>query len=145
MTSHPRDCTKELLQAMADCEKVAKHLHLPFQSGNDRVLGLMHRRYDIEETKRMLLELKESAPKDFRIGTSVIVGFPSETEEELKDTIDICNLMKFDWIYCHGFSPRPGTPAADLPGQYTEEEVMEKVDRFRDGIADRDSVVLDFK
>ncbi|MBR7033264.1 MAG: radical SAM protein [Clostridia bacterium] len=134
------DPVKKLCQ-----QKRLATLYIPIQSGNDRVLGLMHRRYDIEETKRMLLELKESAPKDFRIGTSVIVGFPSETEEELKDTIDICNLMKFDWIYCHGFSPRPGTPAADLPGQYTEEEVMEKVDRFRDGIADRDSVVLDFK
>ncbi len=126
-------------------QKRLSNLYIPIQSGNDRVLGLMHRRYDIEETKRMLLELKEAAPKDFRIGTSVIVGFPSESDEELKDTVDFCNLMAFDWIYCHGFSPRPGTPAADLPDQYTEDEVMQRVESFKAAIADPDSVVLDFK
>ena len=105
----------------------------------------MHRRYDIEETKRMLVELKEVAPKDFKIGTSVIVGFPSETEKELQDTVDFCNDMKFDWIYCHGFSARPGTPAAELPEQFSEGEVMKRVSRFKDSIHDRDSVVLDFQ
>ena len=126
-------------------QKRISNLYIPIQSGNDRVLGLMHRRYDIAETKRMLLELKEAAPKDFRIGTSVIVGFPSETEEELRDTVDFCNDMKFDWIYCHGFSARPGTPAADLPGQFSDAEVKDRVQRFRDEINDRDSVVLDFE
>lgn len=125
-------------------QKRISNLYIPIQSGNDRVLGLMHRRYDIAETKRMLKELKEAAPKDFRIGTSVIVGFPSETEEELQDTIDFCNDMQFDWIYCHGFSPRPGTPAADLPDQLSEDDVTKRVVKFRSKINDRDSVVLDF-
>jgi len=126
-------------------QKRISNLYIPIQSGNDRVLGLMNRRYDIAETKRMLIELKEAAPKDFQIGTSVIVGFPSETEEELQDTVDFCNDMKFDWIYCHGFSSRPGTPAADLPEQYSEEEVMKRVNSFKDRIKDRDSVILDFE
>ena len=126
-------------------QKRLSNLYIPIQSGNDRVLGLMHRRYDVAETRRMLLELKEAAPKDFRIGTSVIVGFPSESEEEMRDTADFCNDMAFDWIFCHGFSPRPGTPAADLPDQLSEEEVTARVERFREMIKDRDSVVLDFK
>ena len=126
-------------------QKRISNLYIPIQSGNNRVLGLMHRRYNIEETKRMLTDLKKAAPKGFRIGTSVIVGFPSETEEELKDTVDFCNDMKFDWIYCHGFSARPGTPAAELPDRLSDEEVMKRVADFRDSINDRDSVVLDFQ
>ncbi len=131
---------KELCQ-----KKRISNLYIPIQSGNDRILGLMHRRYDIQETKRMLTELKKAAPKDFRIGTSVIVGFPSESEDELQDTVDFCNDMSFDWIYCHGFSARPGTPAADLPNQLSEGEVMERVTRFREKINDKGSVVLDFQ
>ena len=126
-------------------QKRLSNLYIPIQSGNDRVLGLMHRRYDVAETRRMLLELKEAAPKDFRIGTSVIVGFPSESEEEMRDTADFCNDMAFDWIFCHGFSPRPGTPAADLPDQLSEEEVTARVEEFREMINDKNSVVLDFK
>ena len=126
-------------------QKRISNLYIPIQSGNDRILGLMHRRYDIEETGRMLRELREAAPKEFRIGTSVIVGFPSESEEEMRDTVDFCNDMAFDWIFCHGFSARPGTPAADLPDQFTAEAVTRRVGVFRDGIIDRNSVVLDFQ
>ena len=93
----------------------------------------------------MLIELKKVAPKDFKIGTSVIVGFPSENEDELQDTVDFCNSMNFDWIYCHGFSARPGTPAAELPDQLTENEVMKRVSVFKDRINDKDSVILDFQ
>ncbi len=126
-------------------QKRLSNLYIPIQSGNDRILGLMHRRYDIEETKQMLNELKAAAPKEFKIGTSVIVGFPSETADELQDTIDFCNDLNFDWIYCHGFSPRPGTPAADLPEQLSGEEVMERVNQFREKINEKESVVLDFQ
>lgn len=126
-------------------QKRISNLYIPIQSGNDRILGLMHRRYDISETKRMLIELKKVAPKDFKIGTSVIVGFPSEDEDELQDTVDFCNSMNFDWIYCHGFSARPGTPAAELPDQLTENEVMKRVSVFKDRINDKDSVILDFQ
>lgn len=126
-------------------QKRLSNLYIPIQSGNYRILGLMNRRYDINETKQMLIDLKKAAPQGFKIGTSVIVGFPSETIEELKDTINFCNDLNFDWIYCHGFSARPGTPAANLPGQLTEEEVLARVGLFRDGIKNKDSVVLDFK
>ncbi|MCI9449187.1 MAG: radical SAM protein [Clostridiales bacterium] len=112
-------------------QKRLSNLYIPIQSGNDRVLGLMNRRYNINETKEMLCELKALAPKDFKIGTSVIVGFPSETCDELQDTIDFCNSMNFDWIYCHGFSARPGTSAAKLPEQLSEEEVIDRVSLFR--------------
>ncbi|MCL2342546.1 MAG: tRNA (N6-isopentenyl adenosine(37)-C2)-methylthiotransferase MiaB, partial [Firmicutes bacterium] len=109
------------------------------------ILGLMNRRCDIDETRQMLIDLKEAAPQGFKLGTSVIVGFPSEATEELEDTINLCNDLNFDWIYCHGFSARPGTLAATLPGQLSEEEVMERVRLFQESIKEKASVVLDFQ
>ena len=93
----------------------------------------------------MLKEMRETAPAGFKLGTSVIVGFPSETVEELNDTIGICNEVSFDWIWCHGFSPRPGTPAAALPGQHSPEAVQERVKIFKAGIHQPESVILDFQ
>jgi tRNA-2-methylthio-N6-dimethylallyladenosine synthase len=74
----------------------------------------------------------------------VIVGFPSETEEELSDTINTCNAVNFDWIWCHGFSARPGTPASAYPGRLSDQAVLERVSLFQAGINKKESVILDF-
>jgi tRNA-2-methylthio-N6-dimethylallyladenosine synthase len=118
-------------------------LYLPIQSGNDRVLTLMHRRYDMAKNKHMLREIRQVAPPGFKLGTSVIVGFPSETEEEFQDTINLCNAVTFDWIWCHGFSSRPGTPAATMPDRYSEEQILERVNTFKASIHKKGAVILD--
>lgn len=120
-------------------------LYTPIQSGNERILNLMHRRSDMKRNRQMLNDIRTTASRRFKLGTSVIVGFPSETAEELQDTINICNEVNFDWIWCHGFSPRPGTSAAALPGQLSAEEVLERVNLFKESINKKGSVILDFQ
>lgn len=121
MTSHPKDCTKELLDTMASCDKVAKHLHLPFQSGNDRVLKAMNRGY----TKEKYLELAKYARQvmpDLSMTSDVIVGFPGETYEEFRDTVSLIEEVRFTSLFTFIFSPRPGTKAADMPDPISREE-----------------------
>ncbi len=121
MTSHPRDCTYELLDAMAECDKVAKHLHLPFQSGNDRVLKEMNRHYD----RKRYLELIEYAyakMPELSITSDVIVGFPGETYEEFKDTLSLIDKVGYTSLFTFIFSPRPGTRAYDMPDPVSRHE-----------------------
>lgn len=121
MTSHPKDCSKELLDTMAECDKVAKHLHLPFQSGNNRVLAEMNRRY----TREQYLELAEYARKvmpGLSMTSDVIVGFPGETYEEFKDTLSLIEKVQFTSLYTFIFSSRPGTKAAEMPDPVSREE-----------------------
>ena len=80
-----------------------------------------------------------------RLGTSVIVGFPSETDEELGDTIRVCNAVGFDWVWCHGFSPGPGTPAASMPGQFSPQAVQARIGVFRAGLQRPEAVMLGFE
>ena len=121
MTSHPKDCTEELLDTMAECEKVARHFHLPFQSGNNRVLKEMNRGY----TREKYLSLVEYAKKvmpDISLTSDIIVGFPGETYEEFKDTLDLIEKAKFTSLYTFIFSPRNGTRAAKMPDPVSREE-----------------------
>lgn len=121
MTSHPKDCTKELLDTMARCEKVAKHLHLPFQSGNNRVLREMNRGY----TREQYLELARyarSVMPEISMTSDVIVGFPGETYDEFKDTLTLIDEVKFTSLYTFIFSPRPGTRAAEMDDSVPREE-----------------------
>lgn len=121
MTSHPKDCTEELLDTMAQCEKVARHFHLPFQSGNNRVLKEMNRGY----TKEKYLSLVEYARKvmpDISLTSDIIVGFPGETYEEFRDTLDLIEKAKFTSLYTFIFSPRDGTRAAKMPDPVSREE-----------------------
>lgn len=114
MTSHPKDCTYELLDTIAECDKVSKHLHLPFQSGNDRVLGEMNRRY----TRAHYLELIDYAKKkipDLSLTSDVIVGFPGETYEEFQDTLSLIREVEFTSLFTFIFSPRKGTKAEAMP------------------------------
>ena len=98
MTSHPKDCTIELLDAMRDCEKVAHHLHLPFQSGSDRILKLMNRHYNREGYLKLIEAAKERIP-DISLTTDIIVGFPGETYEDFKETLSLVKEVKFSSLF----------------------------------------------
>ena len=121
MTSHPKDCTRELLDAMADCEKVAKHLHLPFQSGNDRVLKEMNRRYTREQYLELIRYARQVMP-ELSLTSDVIVGFPGETYEAFQDTLSLVEEVGFTSLFTFIFSPREGTPAAKMPDPVSREE-----------------------
>ena len=121
MTSHPKDCTKELLDTMASCDKVAKHLHLPFQSGNNRVLKEMNRGYTREKYLELARYARQVMP-DLSMTSDVIVGFPGETYEEFRDTVSLIEEVKFTSLFTFIFSPRPGTRAADMPDPISRDE-----------------------
>ena len=121
MTSHPKDCTHELLDAMAECEKVAKHLHLPFQSGSDRVLRAMNRHYTRGEYLSLIRYAREKMP-GLSITSDVIVGFPGETYEEFRETLSLIREVGFTSLFTFIFSPRPGTPAAQMEDPVPREE-----------------------
>lgn len=114
MTSHPKDCTLELLDAMRDCEKVAHHLHLPVQCGNNRVLGVMNRRYTREKYLSLIKAARSRMP-DLCITSDIIVGFPGETYEEFCDTLSLVKEVEYNSLFTFIYSARPGTPAAEMP------------------------------
>ena len=121
MTSHPKDCSEELLLAMAECEKVEKHLHLPVQSGNDRVLKEMNRKYSREHYLGLIKKAKELMP-DLTLTSDIIIGFPSETYTEAKDTISLIKEVRYQSLFTFIYSKRNGTPAAVMPDDVSKEE-----------------------
>ena len=121
MTSHPKDCTKELIDVMAENDKIAKHLHLPFQSGNDRVLKAMNRHYDRKKYLELINYAKEKIP-DLSLTSDVIVGFPGETYEEFKDTLSLIKEVEFTSLFTFIYSPREGTKAASMEDPVTKDE-----------------------
>jgi tRNA-2-methylthio-N6-dimethylallyladenosine synthase len=129
MTSHPKDATKRLFEAMAKCDKAAKHIHLPFQAGNDRVLGAMNRGYTKEEYLKLVETAREIIP-ELVLTSDVIVGFPGETDEEFEDTLDVLKKVRFDALFTFIYSPRKGTPAAKMPDPYTREEKQRRFERL---------------
>lgn len=122
MTSHPKDCTRELLETMASCDKVATHLHLPFQSGNDRVLKAMNRHYDREKYLSLINYAKELMGDELSITSDIIVGFPGETYEEFLDTVSLVKEIKATSLFTFIYSPRVGTPAAEMDDPVSYEE-----------------------
>lgn len=114
MTSHPKDCTDELIEAIRDCEKVANHLHLPFQSGSDRILRQMNRHYDRAKYLDLISRVKENIP-DISLTSDIIVGFPGETYEDFTDTISLVREVGFTSLFTFIYSPRNGTPAEKMP------------------------------
>lgn len=121
MTSHPKDCTEELIDTIASCEKVSRHLHLPFQSGNNEVLRQMNRKYTREDYLRLISYAKEKIP-DLSLTSDVIVGFPGETYEQFKDTLSLVEQVEFTSLFTFIFSPRKGTVAYDMPDPVSREE-----------------------
>ena len=122
MTSHPKDCTKELIETMAECDKVATHLHLPFQSGNDRVLKAMNRSYTREKYLSLINYAKELMGDELSITSDIIVGFPGETYEEFCDTKSLVEEIKATSLFTFIYSPRKGTPAAEMDDPVSYEE-----------------------
>lgn len=133
MTSHPKDLSDELIFAMRDLNKVCKHIHLPLQSGSTRLLKLMNRKYSKEKYMEIADKLKSQVP-GIAITTDIIVGFPGETEEDFNETLDIVEKVGFDSAFTFLYSPRKGTPAADMPGQIDEETMHNRFNRLVDAL-----------
>jgi len=129
MTSHPKDASARLFQTMARCEKVAKHIHLPIQAGNTRVLSAMNRGYTKEDYLARITEARKYMP-NITLTSDIIVGFPGETESEFEDTLDVLEKVRFDALFTFIFSPRSGTPAAELPDPFTRAEKQTWFDRL---------------
>ncbi len=129
MTSHPKDLSDRLIDAMAECDKFCRQLHLPFQAGNDRVLKQMNRGYTKAEYLDKIRRVKERIP-DIFLSTDVIVGFPTETNEEFEDTLDVLRQVRFDHIFSFIYSRREGTPAAKLDFVLSDSEIHRNFNRL---------------
>ena len=129
MTSHPKDATQKLFETMAQCEKVAPVIHLPFQAGNDRILKVMNRRHTREEYLAKVAALKKLIP-DIVLTSDVIVGFPGETTEEFEDTLKVLEQVRYDALFTFIYSPRVGTPAASMPDPMSREEKLANFNRL---------------
>ena len=129
MTSHPKDASKKLFDTIAKYPKIAKQFHLPFQSGNDRVLKAMNRHYNREEYLKLAHYGRQIMP-ELVLTSDVIVGFPGETEEEFEDTISLIEDVRYDALFTFIFSPRAGTPAAKMDDPTPKEEKNRHFDRL---------------
>ena len=129
MTSHPRDASAKLFDTMAKYPKIAKQLHLPFQSGSSRVLKAMNRHYD-RETYLSKVRYAKSVMPDLVLTSDVIVGFPGETEEEFEETISLMEEVRYDSLFTFIFSPRTGTPAAKMEDPTPKEEKNRRFDKL---------------
>lgn len=125
MTSHPKDATKELIDTIAECDKVCNHLHLPVQSGSDRILKLMNRHYNREQYMELINYAKAKIP-DLSFTSDIIVGFPTETEEDFKGTIDLIKEVEYDSLFTFIYSKRVGTKAAEMEDPITDKEKSER-------------------
>jgi tRNA-2-methylthio-N6-dimethylallyladenosine synthase len=113
-TSHPREFTQRLIDAYVSLPKLVSHVHLPVQSGSDRVLSAMKRGYTVLEYRSIIRRLRDARP-DVSLSSDFIVGFPGETEAEFRQTLDLIEDVGFDASFSFVYSSRPGTPAASLP------------------------------
>jgi tRNA-2-methylthio-N6-dimethylallyladenosine synthase len=129
-TSHPLEFREPLIEAYRDLPKLANHLHLPVQSGSDRVLSLMKRKHTILEYKQKIRRLREVRP-DLSLSSDFIVGFPGETAEDFEATLDLVREIRFDQSFSFIYSRRPGTPAASLPDEVPDDEKHERLARLQ--------------
>ncbi len=135
MTSHPKDLSDALIDTMAETARVCPHIHLPVQSGSDRILELMNRRYTREKYLSLVSSLRERI-RDIEITTDFIVGFPGETEEDFDQTISLAREAGFSAAYTFKYSRRNGTKAADMECQIPESVKKERLSRLNDAIAE---------
>ena len=129
MTSHPKDASPRLFDAMAECDKVAKQLHLPFQSGSDEILRRMNRRYTAAEYRALIADARVKMP-DITLSSDIIVGFPGETEQDFEQTLQLVEDMQFDLLFTFLYSPRTGTPAASYEDNATPQEKQHRFERL---------------
>lgn len=128
MTSHPKDLSDELIDAMKNCDKVCNHIHLPIQSGSTNMLGKMNRKYTKEQYLTLVDKIKAAVP-DIAITTDIIVGFPGETDQDIEDTIDVVNKVQFNSAFTFIYSKRTGTPAASMENGATEEVIQQRFNK----------------
>ncbi len=131
LTSHPKDISDELIEVMATEPKICKHLHLPVQSGSNAVLEKMNRRYTHETYLDIVRRVRERMPQ-IALTTDIIVGFPTETAEDVEQTIDLIKAAEFDMVYSFIYSRRKGTPAAEMPDVMSDEDKHKCFDKLCD-------------
>ena len=131
VTSHPWDFTDKMLDVISTCDNIMPYIHLPLQSGSDRILKLMGRKYTIEEYLTLVNKIRNKIP-NVSITTDIIVGFPGETNEDFEKTLDIVNKVKYDLAYTFIFSPREGTPAAKMEDNTSQEEKKTRLARLNE-------------
>ena len=129
MTSHPKDLSQELIDAIAKSKHVCHHIHLPLQSGSSRLLKDMNRHYDKEAYLDLVRRIREAIP-DVALTTDIIVGYPGETDEDFEETMDVVKQVGFDSAFTFEYSRRSGTPAATRPDQVAQEVVTERFNRL---------------
>ena len=129
MTSHPKDVTDELIEVFASEPKMIKHFHLPLQSGSDGILRKMNRRYDMERYLSVVEKLKAAVP-DVSLTSDIIVGFPGETDADFDETLDALRTVRYDMIFSFIYSPRIGTPAAEMDGQIPHDVSTARFERM---------------
>jgi tRNA-2-methylthio-N6-dimethylallyladenosine synthase len=130
VSPHPQEIRKDFYTLMVDNPKICRHVHMPLQSGNDKVLNEMNRNYRSQRYRDIIDGLKAAAP-DVAITTDIIVGFPGETEEEFQDTLSMVEYVQFDASYSFMFSPRPGTAAATMDGQLDQATMLDRLQRLQ--------------
>jgi len=128
-TSHPKDCTEKLVITMAESPKICRHIHLPVQSGSDRILGLMNRNYTAGRYRSLIAMIRDHLP-DADITTDILVGFPSETESEFQETMHLVRDARFTTAFMFAYSVREGTAAARLPDDVPREEKIDRLNRL---------------
>ena len=130
VSPHPKDFTDDVIEAIANCDKVCKLIHLPLQSGNTKVLKEMNRKYTKEQYLNLVEKMKAKIP-NLTLSTDIIVGFPGETEEEFEDTLDVVRRVKFEQVYMFIYSRRVGTPGDKMENQIPEEIKHKRFDRLK--------------
>ena len=129
MTSHPKDLSDRVIEIIAACPTIEKHLHLPLQSGSDTILTAMNRHYTREQYLRTAQLFRRLVPEG-TISTDIIVGFPGETEDDFEDTLSLMREIRFDAAFTFQYSVRPGTPAAQMPDQVPQDVVTARFSRL---------------
>ena len=135
MTSHPKDLSDELIEVMGNSKKICKHLHLPVQSGSSRILQKMNRRYTKEQYLTLVDKIRAAVP-GISLTTDIIVGFPGETEEDFRETLDVVRKVRYDSAFTFIYSKRSGTPAAVMEDQVPEEVVKDRFNRLLKEVQD---------
>lgn len=130
VSPHPKDFTDDVIEAIRDCDKVSKFVHLPLQSGNSRVLQTMNRRYTKEQYLELVDKMKKAIP-NVKFSTDIIVGFPGEDEADFEDTLDVVQKVRFEQIFMFIYSRRKGTPADKMDTQVPEDIKHKRFDRLK--------------
>ena len=130
VSPHPKDFTNDVIEAIKDCEKVCKLVHLPLQSGSSKVLKVMNRKYTKDQYLNLVEKMKNQIP-NLTLSTDIIVGFPGETEKDFEDTLDVVSKVNFEQVYMFIYSRRVGTPGDKMENQVLEDVKHKRFDRLK--------------